>query len=57
VLGPVLLISAELAAVMHPGRLVALPFDLVDGERPAARPAARREEVGDEQPQACFAVG
>ena len=57
VLGPVLLIAAQLAAVVHAGRLLALPFDLLDRERAAARAAAGREQVGDEHAQARVAVG
>ena len=57
VLGPVLLIAAELAAVVDAGRELALPLDLVDGRvRPHERTPGR-EEVVDEQAQARLAVG
>ena len=55
-LGPVLLVAAQLAAVVDPRRLVALPLHLVDREGAAARRAARREEVVDGQSQARFAM-
>jgi len=57
VLRAVLLVAAELAAVVDPRRLLRLPLDLVDRQRPPARHAPRREQVVDREPQAGLAVG
>src|SRR6185436_11886151 len=55
-LGPVLLVATELAAVVELRRLITLPFELVDRQRPAARDALRREHVVDREAQAGLAV-
>ena len=56
VLRAMLLVSAELAAVVQAGGLATFPLDLVDGQGPAAGAAGRREQLGDREPEARLAV-